>query len=313
MVRRIRFIYRKSYSKFGNDPVHLWQVLEGSRKVRKKRTMEGGVPEGLHKLGQPNPRGESPGWTSPKVAGHPPSWKGTLANPEDLVGSKEMAKKVEEVAAKKIKGLVSRRALVERGFSLPPSDFFTEILKEYNLQRHNISPNSILAIANHETVPQTSLLATCGSITFKLRPDCVYPHTDWHESVRYWSGGFFYVKDRSDPAISKTLPKFKDGPASETPAWTKYPHISETPQLMRAVRRICKLTEDGLSGKDLTMSWFTKRIQPLQHRDHVMYQYTGCDDNMRASKDNLSGHTLDKRIRVMIKIPRGVHSHTDFV
>ncbi|KAK1616586.1 hypothetical protein QYE76_022103 [Lolium multiflorum] len=28
MVRRIRFIYRKSYSKFGNDPVHLWQVLE---------------------------------------------------------------------------------------------------------------------------------------------------------------------------------------------------------------------------------------------------------------------------------------------
>ena len=36
MVRRIRFIYRKSYSKFGNDPVHLWQVLEGSRKVRKK-------------------------------------------------------------------------------------------------------------------------------------------------------------------------------------------------------------------------------------------------------------------------------------
>ena len=27
MVRRIRFIYRKSYSKFGNDPVHLWKVL----------------------------------------------------------------------------------------------------------------------------------------------------------------------------------------------------------------------------------------------------------------------------------------------
>ena len=36
MVRRIRFIYRKSLSKFGNDPVNLWNVLEGSRKVRKK-------------------------------------------------------------------------------------------------------------------------------------------------------------------------------------------------------------------------------------------------------------------------------------
>ena len=36
MVRRIRFIYRKSLSKFGNDPMNLWKVLEGSRKVRKK-------------------------------------------------------------------------------------------------------------------------------------------------------------------------------------------------------------------------------------------------------------------------------------
>ena len=36
MVRRIRFIYRKSFYKFENDPVHLWKVLEGSRKVRKK-------------------------------------------------------------------------------------------------------------------------------------------------------------------------------------------------------------------------------------------------------------------------------------
>ncbi|KAK1649191.1 hypothetical protein QYE76_066996 [Lolium multiflorum] len=236
---------------------------------------------------------------------------------------------------------VLTKALVERGFSCPPSDFFTEILMDYNLQPHNISPNSILAIANHvtmceghlqvtpdlplfqyffsvkkETVLQTSSLATCGSITFKLRPDRVYPHTDRHESVR--SIGFFYVKDVSDPASSKTLPEFKDGPASETPAWTKCPHISETPQLTRAVGRICKLTKDVLSGKDLTMSWFTKRIQPLQHRDRLMYQYTGHNDTMRASKDNLSGDALDKRIRVMIKIPRDVRSrvcnfdiHTD--
>ena len=36
MVRRIRFIYRKSLSKFGNDPVHLWKALECSRTFRKK-------------------------------------------------------------------------------------------------------------------------------------------------------------------------------------------------------------------------------------------------------------------------------------
>ena len=70
MVRRIRFIYRKSYSMFGNDLVHLWQVLEGSRKVRKKSPWkvesrkdstnpnqptkwEGGVHGGLHLVGRP--------------------------------------------------------------------------------------------------------------------------------------------------------------------------------------------------------------------------------------------------------------------
>ncbi|KAK1649446.1 hypothetical protein QYE76_067251 [Lolium multiflorum] len=132
---------------------------------------------------------------------------------------------------------VVTKALVERGFSLPPSDFFSEILKAYELQPHHISPNNILAISNHATlceghlrvtpelslfqyyfsvkkekVSQTSTLATCGGITFKLRPGRVYPHTDRHESVRYWSGNFFYLKDVADPASPKVLPDFKDAP-----------------------------------------------------------------------------------------------------
>ncbi|KAK1664792.1 hypothetical protein QYE76_052951 [Lolium multiflorum] len=57
------------------------------------------------------------------------------------------------------------------------------------------------------------------------------------------------------------------------------------------------------------MSWFTKRIQPLQHRDRLLFQYTGRDDTMRASKDNLSADALDKRIRVLIKVPRDLRIH----
>jgi hypothetical protein len=230
--------------------------------------------------------------------------------------------------------MVLTKALVERGFSFPPSDFFLEILKTYGLQPHNISPNSVLAISNHvtlceghlrvtpelslfqyfftvkkEKIRQTSELATCGSITFILRPGRVYPPTDRHESARYWSGGFFYLKDVSDPASEKKLPPFKNCPATEIPAWSHCPHLSESPQLTRAVRRICKLTEEGLTGKDLTLSWFTKRIQPLQQRDRLMFQYTGRDDAMRATKDNLSADAIDKRIRLLIKIPRELHVH----
>ncbi|KAK1613236.1 hypothetical protein QYE76_036909 [Lolium multiflorum] len=230
--------------------------------------------------------------------------------------------------------MVLTKALVERGFSFPPSDFFREILKTYGLQPHNISPNSVLAISNHvalceghlrvtpelslfqyyfsvkkEKIRQTSELATCGSVTFIIRPGRVYPPTDRHESARYWSGGFFYLKDVSDPASDKKLPPFKNCPATELPSWTHCPHFSDSPQLTRAVGRICKLTEEGLTGKDLTLSWFTKRIQPLQHRDRLMFEYTGRDDPMRATKDNLSADAIDKRIRVLIKIPRELHVH----
>jgi hypothetical protein len=44
---------------------------------------------------------------------------------------------------------VLTKALVDSGFSLPPSDFFSEIREAYKLQPHNIYPNNILAIANH--------------------------------------------------------------------------------------------------------------------------------------------------------------------
>jgi hypothetical protein len=74
-------------------------------------------------------------------------------------------------------------------------------------------------------------------------------------------------------------------------------------------KRISKLASFGLTGKDLTLSWFTKRIQPIQHREHMMYLYSGRDDNMHTTKDNLSSDALDKRLRVMIKVPREVHSH----
>ncbi|KAK1653032.1 hypothetical protein QYE76_070837 [Lolium multiflorum] len=57
------------------------------------------------------------------------------------------------------------------------------------------------------------------------------------------------------------------------------------------------------------MSWFTKRIQPLQHRDRLMFHYTGRDDPMRSTKDNLSTDAIDKRILLLIKIPRELHIH----
>ncbi|KAK1664581.1 hypothetical protein QYE76_052740 [Lolium multiflorum] len=170
-------------------------------------------------------------------------------------------------------------------------------------------------LVKKEKVAQTSTLATCGGVTFKLRPGRVYPHMDRNESVRYWSGKFFYLKDVADPASPKVLPEFKDGPPARF-RLEPLPSLSESPQLTRAVRRICS-DGGGSVGEGpypvipvpSTSGPPAKRIQPLQHRDRLLFQYTGRDDSMRASKDNLSADALDKRLRVLIKVQRDLRIH----
>ena len=51
MVRRIRFIYRKSFYKFENDPVKFWKVLEKSGRSHFGRRSPGGTPPPM--AGQP--------------------------------------------------------------------------------------------------------------------------------------------------------------------------------------------------------------------------------------------------------------------
>jgi hypothetical protein len=38
---------------------------------------------------------------------------------------------------------------VERGLSMPPSSFFTNLLKFYGLQLHHIAPNSLVSVAGY--------------------------------------------------------------------------------------------------------------------------------------------------------------------
>ena len=43
-------------------------------------------------------------------------------------------------------------AWVERGFSLPPSKFFLDVLELYKLQPHNICPNSFVILSNFQVI-----------------------------------------------------------------------------------------------------------------------------------------------------------------
>jgi hypothetical protein len=45
--------------------------------------------------------------------------------------------------------IVMLKSHVERGLSMPPSSFFTNLLKFYGLQLHHIAPNSLVSVAGY--------------------------------------------------------------------------------------------------------------------------------------------------------------------
>jgi hypothetical protein len=69
-------------------------------------------------------------------------------------------------------------------------------------------------------------------------------------------------------------------------------------------QRIAKLSVNGLNGIDTINCWISRRIQPLQHRDSLMHEYTGVNDGMRYSDQELDPKVVEKRIRSLMKSPR---------
>jgi hypothetical protein len=75
--------------------------------------------------------------------------------------------------------------------------------------------------------------------------------------------------------------------------------------LEKAARRISWLVHDGLTGAQLTLSWFSRRIQPLRYNARLMCAYTGADDLLRVTRHDLPADSLKRRFKTLVKIPRG--------
>ncbi|KAK1668083.1 hypothetical protein QYE76_056242 [Lolium multiflorum] len=133
----------------------------------------------------------------------------------------------------------------------------------------------------------------------------MYPPHDSHESVRYWNAGWFYEKNVSVPEIHDGLPKFNNEPPEELASWSFIPSLSLTPILEKAARRISWLVHDGLTGTQLTLSWFTRRIQPLRYNARLICAYSGADDQLRATRHDLPADSLKRRFKTLVKIGRG--------
>jgi hypothetical protein len=91
------------------------------------------------------------------------------------------------------------------------------------------------------------------------------------------------MADKPAPSQARGLPPFKNVAAESRDSWTAVNDESATPYVKLLARRIAKLSVDGLKGIDTINFWISRRIQPLQHHDRLMHEYTSANDGMRCS------------------------------
>src|SRR6266480_1561257 len=228
------------------------------------------------------------------------------------------------------------KAWIDRGLSLPPSGFFLDILNNLKLQPHNIVPNSYVTLANFQTLCEGHLgvspdwklfqwyfqcrpcyeprasendprqISNCGSVSFIIRARRRFPTLKGSESVRYWNKDWFYQKNAlsGDKRQPSGLPEFKDIAPSAQDSWKDFVDIDSHPDLLRMAQRIAKLVEEGLTGQDLILSWFTRRIQPLSFRCKLINQYVGNADACRVTTNDLPRDSLFRRAKLLWKVPK---------
>jgi hypothetical protein len=115
------------------------------------------------------------------------------------------------------------------------------------------------------------------------------------DSVRGWQSTWFYCKDVASPNMSTGLPPFTlDRPTTpRTLSVTK----GEKVQVGILVNAVVDLVCGGVTGMDLLETFLSRRIQPLQARDHTMWHYSGPEDTTRTHPEEVFDETVAQWLR----------------
>jgi hypothetical protein len=173
---------------------------------------------------------------------------------------------------------------IERGFSMQPSHFFSNLLQFYGLQLHHIAPNSLVSMEGYAALcegylgilPRVDLFQlfffvgpifeddgfprTCGTICFLPRRSNDHPFITPLDSAICWRGSWFYMADKAAPSRTFGLCPFENIAIEPLDSWKPVNDDSATPYVKLLARRIAKLTQDGLKGINTINCWISQRI-----------------------------------------------------
>jgi hypothetical protein len=72
---------------------------------------------------------------------------------------------------------------------------------------------------------------------------------------------------------------------------------AEKGEVSTLVDRVVQLVRDGVTGMDLLEVFLSRRIQPLQARDHPMWMYSGPSDTARVHPEEVTEETVAQWLR----------------
>ena len=119
------------------------------------------------------------------------------------------------------------------------------------------------------------------------------------ESVLGWKTRWFYANDT--PSGTDAPLVNLEARIAQRASWKNMLTLEEKAQTDEYITRIGELKDAGLAGVQLSGIFLKGRVQPLQARADLMWEYKGAADTSRVRADELSSTELDTFLRNIIK------------
>src|SRR4051812_19017349 len=126
------------------------------------------------------------------------------------------------------------------------------------------------------------------------------------ELIQGWKEKWFYLRDRKAPGAESGLPPFFDELVM-TPkkSWRNSLSAEELPVANELYARLqeVKVTDGRIMlGTEIPALFMRRRIQPLQHRSHPMFMYTGSNDSTCISSVAMGEEEIITEVRWLTKL-----------
>ena len=100
--------------------------------------------------------------------------------------------------------------------------------------------------------------------------------------------------------LSSSLSLRTPGPPVKRPRWNSKGGRADQVNFLLGEIEVLK-AEHQIIGASVVAHWTIRRVQPLQRRVHLAFEYTGEEDPTRYTREKISEDDLEARVTTLLK------------